>query len=55
MRFAGGRSLTGDDAAKLHVILDRYLDEGDRRWKMLAIDFTNFHRTLSTYIRAYLR
>ena len=35
------------------VILDRYFEEGDRRWKMMGIEFTNFHRTLSTYIRAY--
>jgi hypothetical protein len=34
-------------------MLDRYFDEGSRRWKMMGIDFTNFHRSLSTYIRAY--
>ena len=53
MRSAVGGWLRAEDGAKLHVILDRYFDEGDRRWKMLGVDFTNFHRTLSTYIRAY--
>jgi SAM-dependent methyltransferase len=53
MRSAVGGWMRGEDGAKLHVILDRYFDEGDRRWKMLGCDFTNFHRTLSTYIRAY--
>ena len=53
MRSAVGSWLRGADGAKLHVILDRYFDEGGRRWKMLGVDFTNFHRTLSTYMRAY--
>src|SRR5215469_7420473 len=53
MRSAVGGWLRAEDGAKLHVILDHYFDEGDRRWKMLGVEFTNFHRTLSTYIRAY--
>jgi SAM-dependent methyltransferase len=53
MRSAVGGWMRAEDGTKLHVILDRYFDEGDRRWKMLGVDFTNFHRTLSTYIRAY--
>ena len=53
MRSAGDGWLRAEDGTKLHVILDRYFDEGDRRWKMMGIDFTNFHRTLSTYVRAY--
>jgi hypothetical protein len=53
MRSAiGGWSIT-DDGAKQHVILDRYFDEGERRWKMMGVAFTDFHRTLSTYIRGY--
>jgi ubiquinone/menaquinone biosynthesis C-methylase UbiE len=55
MRSAVGGWLRAEDGAKLHVILDRYFDEGVRRWKMLGVDFTNFHRTLSTYIRTYRR
>lgn len=55
MRSAVGEWSRTDQGAKLHVILDRYFEEGDRRWKMLGLDFTNFHRTLSTYLRAYRR
>lgn len=39
---------------KGHVILDRYFDEGERHWKMMGAEFTNFHRSLSTYIRGFL-
>jgi ubiquinone/menaquinone biosynthesis C-methylase UbiE len=55
MRSAVGEWSRTEQGAKLHVILDRYFEEGDRRWKMLGSDFTNFHRTLSTYVRAYRR
>ncbi len=40
-------------AKKQHVILDHYFDEGERRWNMMGVDFTNFHRTLSTCHRVY--
>jgi len=53
MRSAVGGWLRAEDGAKLHVILDRYFEEGERQWNMMGIGFTNFHRTLSTYIRAY--
>jgi ubiquinone/menaquinone biosynthesis C-methylase UbiE len=53
MRSAVGGWLRNEEGSKLHVILDRYFDDGVRRWKMLGVDFTNFHRTLSTYLRAY--
>ena len=53
MRSAAGGWLRTEYGSKLHVILDRYFDEGDRRWKMLGVEFTNFHRTLATYVRAY--
>ena len=33
--------------------LDRYFDEGERRWTMLGFGFTNFHRTLTTYMQAF--
>jgi ubiquinone/menaquinone biosynthesis C-methylase UbiE len=55
MRSAVGEWSRTEQGAKLHVILDRYFEEGERRWKMLGSDFTNFHRTLSTHIRAYRR
>jgi len=54
MRSAGGGWQRTPDGEKEHVILDRYFDEGVRRWRMMGVDFTNFHRTLSTYIRTFL-
>jgi len=55
MRSAvGGWQRTGD-GAKQHVILDRYFDEGERHWNMLGVEFTNFHRALSTYVGGYRR
>jgi len=53
MRSALGGWAKAEQAAKLHVILDRYFDEADRRRSMLGFDFTNYHRTLSPYLRAY--
>lgn len=53
MRSAVGgwhRSETGE---KLHVVLDDYFDESERHWRMMGVDFTNFHRTLSTYLRSF--
>ncbi len=54
MRSAVGPWQTTEDGKKLHVILDRYFDESDRRWRMMGVDFTNFHRSLSTYIDGFL-
>ena len=48
MRSAVGGWLKAEDGRKLHCILDRYFDEGERRWRMMGVDFTNFHRSLST-------
>jgi ubiquinone/menaquinone biosynthesis C-methylase UbiE len=53
MRSAVGSWARTEAGAKLHFILDRYFDEAHRRWQMLGVAFTNFHRTLSTYVRAY--
>jgi ubiquinone/menaquinone biosynthesis C-methylase UbiE len=53
MRSAVGGWQRTEDGSKKHVILDRYFDEGERRWKMMSVEFTNFHRSLSTYIRGY--
>jgi len=55
MRSAVGGWLKAEDGTKLHVILDRYFDEGERRWKMLGVEVANFHRTLSTYVQGYRR
>ena len=53
MRSAVGTWQKTPGGAKQHVILDRYFDEGERRWKMMGADFTNFHRSLQTYIRGF--
>ena len=54
MRSAVGAWHRSNNGKKEHVILDRYFDEGDRTWKMMGSEFTNFHRTLSTYILGFL-
>ncbi len=41
-------------STKLHFKLDDYFDEGLRPMPMLGREFTNFHRTLSSYINAFL-
>ena len=54
MRSAVGtwhRTAAGE---KLHVVVDHYFDEGPRQWRMMDCDFTNFHRTLQTYVRGFL-
>jgi SAM-dependent methyltransferase len=53
MRSAVGDWQTSDDGTKQHVILDNYFEERDRHWKMLDCDFTNIHRTLSTYVKGF--
>jgi hypothetical protein len=53
MRSATGSWQRSADGSKLHVILDRYFDEGERNRSLLGTELTNFHRTLSTYVRAY--
>jgi SAM-dependent methyltransferase len=53
MRSAVGTWQKTPDGAKQHCVLDRYFDEGERRWKMMGVDFTNFHRSLQTYIRGF--
>jgi SAM-dependent methyltransferase len=54
MRSAVGEWQRNEDGSKQHVILDRYFEEGERHWRIMGVEFTNFHRTLSTYVRAYL-
>jgi SAM-dependent methyltransferase len=53
MRSAVGDWQTSEDGTKKHVILDNYFAEGERHWKMLDCDFTNIHRTLSTYVKGF--
>jgi SAM-dependent methyltransferase len=54
MRSAVGGWQKSPEGEKLHVILDRYFEEGERRWTMMDVEFTNFHRTLSTYTDGFL-
>ena len=54
MRSAVGGWHRSDRGKKEHIILDRYFDESNRTWKMMGSEFTNFHRTLSTYISSFL-
>ena len=54
MRSAVGGWHKSEDGNKLHVILDRYFEETERHWRMMGSDVTNFHRSLSTYVRGFL-
>jgi SAM-dependent methyltransferase len=53
MRSAVGGWQRTEDGEKQHVILDRYFDEGERRWRIMDVEVTNFHRSLSTYTSAF--
>jgi len=55
MRSAVGGWHRDESGDKLHVVLDRYFDEGERKWRMMDVDFTNFHRSLSTYVTGFLK
>lgn len=54
MRSAVGDWHRAPDGSKAHVIVDRYFDESERHWVMLGEAFTNFHRTLETYVREFM-
>jgi ubiquinone/menaquinone biosynthesis C-methylase UbiE len=54
MRSAVGNWHKNENGNKEHIILDKYFDESERHWKMLNFDFTNYHRTLSTYINNFI-
>ncbi len=54
MRSAVGYWQKSAEGVKQHVILDRYLDEGARRWNLMGVDLTNFHRSLATYVNCFL-
>lgn len=55
MRSAVGGWKKDANGRKEHAIVDHYFEEGQRSWKMLNVDFTNFHRTLATYMNAFLK
>ena len=54
MRSAGGGWYKTENGKKEHVILDRYFEGNERYWRMMGVNFTNFHRTLSTYIHGFI-
>jgi len=54
MLSAVGKWLRTEKGEKQHVILDRYFDEGERHWKIMGVELTNFHRSLSAYTSAFL-
>ncbi|MCK5113840.1 MAG: class I SAM-dependent methyltransferase [Phycisphaerae bacterium] len=55
MRSATGGWHRSDEGEKLHAMLDRYFEENERRWMMMGVEFTNFHRSLATYVRGFLK
>lgn len=55
MRSAGGSWHRSPEGYKEYVMLDRYFTEGTRTFEMKGSMVTNFHRTLSTYIRSFLK
>ena len=54
MVTAGNMWVRYGDGTKLHFRLDNYLDESVREVPMVGARLTNFHRTLSSYITAFL-
>jgi len=54
MRSAVGAWHRSPAGEKLHVIVDRYFEETERRWRIMGSQLTNFHRSLSTYVRGFL-
>ncbi|WP_461363596.1 class I SAM-dependent methyltransferase [Candidatus Darwinibacter acetoxidans] len=55
MRSAANKWMRAADGTKQHFILDHYFDEGERQFVMMQVQMTNFHRTLSTYVRGFLQ
>ncbi len=54
MRSAGGSWHRDSRGEKEYVMLDHYFAEGERHFTMKGLPVTNFHRTLSTYVRSFL-
>lgn len=55
MRSAEAGWCKDGSGKKSHVKLDNYFAENERHWKMLGVEFTNFHRTLATYINSFIK
>jgi SAM-dependent methyltransferase len=54
MRSADGRWQRNAKGEKEHVIVDEYFNETERHWKMMDVEFTNFHRSLATYTNGFI-
>jgi hypothetical protein len=54
MVTAGNTWVRNGDGTKLHFRLDDYTDEGVRETLMVGARLTKFHRTLSSYVNAFL-
>ena len=54
MRSAVGGWQWSETGERMHVILDNYLDESERHWKIMDVELTNFHRSLATYINDFI-
>ncbi|NNE67110.1 MAG: class I SAM-dependent methyltransferase [Pyrinomonadaceae bacterium] len=54
MRSATGLWCKDESGKKLHVTVDNYLESEKRHWKIMGVTITNFHRSLETYVMAYL-
>ncbi len=54
MRSASGMWQRDESGVKQHVIVDDYFDETERQWRMMGVDFTNFHRSLESQVNAFL-
>ena len=55
MCSAIGRWEKDDEGNKLYFVVDRYFEEGVRRWRLMGSMVTNFHRTLMTYLDGFMR
>ncbi|MFU8796834.1 MAG: class I SAM-dependent methyltransferase [Dehalococcoidia bacterium] len=54
MRSAVGDWHRSANGKKLHIVLDHYFEEGERNWRILGGNVTNFHRSLSTYVLSFM-
>ena len=54
MVTAGNGWVKYSDGTKLHFRLDNYLDETPREMPLCGVVLLNYHRTLSSYINAFI-
>ena len=54
MATAMNKRITDPDGTRTAFRVDHYLDEGPRVCRIMGLELTNFHRTLSTQINGFL-